>query len=191
MKEKLRQTLSSRVKSRIYDKDKTEAAVLLPIFLKDGKYHILFTQRSNQVHHHKGQISFPGGGRHESDLSLRETALRETLEEIGLEPKDVDILGELDDAVTATSGFVVSTFVGFIPYPYKFKVSDYEIDEIFDLPIEDLIYKAEFEHDRYAVGDKPFVAYSYKCQGWVIWGATAGILHQFLEIWKSLSGAQV
>ena len=189
-KERLKQALTMRNKVRILDKNLVEAAVLLPIFLKDGQYHILFTQRSNHVHHHKGQISFPGGGRHESDRSLQDTALRETWEEIGLEPRDVELLGELDDARTTTSGFVVSPFVALIPYPYKFKVSDYECDEIFDLPVEDIVKKAKIKDDRYAVGDEHFITYSYEYSGRVIWGATAGILHQFLEIWKFVSGAQ-
>ena len=189
-KERLRQALAVRTKVRIHDKNLVQAAVLLPIFLKDGQHHILFTQRSNHVHHHKGQISFPGGGRHESERSLQDTALRETWEEIGLEPRDVELLGELDDARTATSGFVVSPFVAFIPYPYKFKVSDYECDEIFDLPVEDLIHKTKVKEDHYAVDDEHFITYSYEYEGRLIWGATAGILHQFLEIWRSCISAQ-
>jgi 8-oxo-dGTP pyrophosphatase MutT (NUDIX family) len=190
-KEKLKQALALRTKVRIHDKNLAQAAVLLPIFLKGGKYHILFTQRSNHVHHHKGQVAFPGGGWHESDWNLQNTALREAWEEIGLGPRDAELLGELDDAHTVnSSSFVISPFVAFIPHPYKFKVSDYECDEIFDLPIEDLIHKAKVAEDRYAVGNEHFITYSYECEGRLIWGATARILHQFLEIWKSVSGAQ-
>lgn len=191
MKEKIRQALSAHKKLSINDRSLTEAAVLIPIFYKDGEYHILFTQRSNQVPYHKGQISFPGGGRHKSDRSLLDTALRETWEEIGLEPADAEILGGLDEARTATSGFVVSPFVAFIPYPYEFKVSHDEIDEIFDVPISALLYKANVKEDRYAVGNKVSSTYSYEYAGRVIWGATAGILRQFLEIWQSASGAHV
>jgi 8-oxo-dGTP pyrophosphatase MutT (NUDIX family) len=189
MKEKIRQALSARKKLHISDKSLNEAAVVLPIFYRNGEYHILFTRRSNQVPHHKGQVSFPGGGRHESDHNLMETALREAWEEVGLEPKDVEILGELDDTCTATSGFVISPFVAFIPYPYEFKVSHDEIDEIFDMPISTLLYKADVKKEHYAVGDKLLTAYSYEYGGRVIWGATAGILRQFLEIWQSASGA--
>ncbi len=190
MKEKLRQALPTYTKTSINDKSLAEAAVLVPIFLKNGKYHVLFTRRSNRVPHHKGQVSFPGGARHKSDHSLEATALRETWEEIGLDPKDVEVLGELDKARTTTSSFVVSPFVAFIPYPYKFKRSCDEIDEIFDLPIEDLLNEANVKADRYIVGDSVFASYSYDCGRWVIWGATAEILHQFLEIWKSASGDQ-
>src|SRR4030043_2323378 len=103
MKDKLRQLLASRPKTRLSGRGLTEAAVLVPIFCKDGEYHILFTQRSDQVPHHKGQISFPGGAHSEVDGSLLDTALRESWEEIGLEVKEAEVLGELDDTPNTTS----------------------------------------------------------------------------------------
>jgi len=93
MKEKIRQALSSLQKNSISDKRLTESAVLVPIFCKGGECHILFTQRSNQVSSHKGQASFPGGTHSEGDMSLLDTAIRESWEEIGLEAEDVEILG--------------------------------------------------------------------------------------------------
>ena len=190
MKEKIKQVLSSRRKESISDKRLTEAAVLVPILCKGGEYHILFTRRSDQVAHHKGQVSFPGGARSEGDCSLLDTALRETWEEIGLEAGDVEILGELDDAPTVSSGFVISPFVAFIPYPYEFKVSHEEIDEIFDVPVSALLYEAKVRQESRAVLDDVVTVYSYEYGGRVIWGATAGIVRQFLEIWQSASGAQ-
>jgi len=191
MKEKLREALSARTKARIDDRSLNKAGVLVPVFLRDGEYHILFTQRSNQVPHHKGQVSFPGGAKHESDGSLKDTALRETWEEIGLNPSDVDVLGELDDTGTTTSNFAISPFVAFIPYPYEFELSHDEIADIFDLPIGELLDEANVEEGLYSVGDSVYPTYSYGYGNRVIWGATAGILHQFLEIWKSASEAQV
>jgi 8-oxo-dGTP pyrophosphatase MutT (NUDIX family) len=142
MKEKLRQFLASRQRTRLSGRGLTEAAVLVPVFGKAGEYHILFTQRSDQVLHHKGQISFPGGARSEVDASLLDTALRESWEEIGLEAKDVEILGELDDTPTTTSSFNISPFVAFIPYPYQFTLNPYEIKKVFSVPVSALLRKA-------------------------------------------------
>jgi 8-oxo-dGTP pyrophosphatase MutT (NUDIX family) len=168
----------------------TEAAVLVPIFCKDGEYYILFTQRSDQVPHHKGQISFPGGARSEVDTSLLDTALRESWEEIGLEAKDTEILGELDDTPTTTSNFNISPFVALIPYPYEFRLNHYEISEIFSISVSALLHKANKREGYSTFGNEVFVGYSYEYEGRVIWGATAQIVQQFLEVWQSASGAQ-
>jgi len=190
MKEELEQALASRHRVGLSDSRLTEAAVLVPVFCKDGEYHILFTLRSNQVAYHKGQISFPGGGRHKDDATLMDTALRESWEEIGLETKDVEIVGELDNTPTATSSYNILPFVAFIPYPYKFTLSHYEISEIFSVPISALLYKANKREEQYAFGNRIFEGYSYEYEGKVIWGATAQIVRQFLEVWQSASGAQ-
>jgi len=190
MKDKLRQLLASRLKTRLSGRGLTEAAVLVPIFCKDGEYHILFTQRSDQVQHHKGQISFPGGTRSKPDASLLDTALRESWEEVGLKAKDVEILGELDDTPTTTSSFNISPFVAFIPYPYQFTLNPYEINEIFSVPVSALLHKANKKEEYSTFGNEVFVDYSYEYKGRVIWGATAQIVQQFLEVWQSASGAQ-
>ena len=136
--------------------------------------------------HHKGQISFPGGARSKTDTTLLHTALRESWEEIGLEAKDAEIVGELDDTPTTTSGFNISPFVAFIPYPYKFTLSPYEIEEIFSISISALLHKASRKEERYTFGSQTFVNYSYEYEGRVIWGATARIVEQLLEIWQSV-----
>jgi len=189
MKEKIRQALSSLQKNSISDKRLTESAVLVPIFCKGGECHILFTQRSNQVSSHKGQASFPGGTHSEGDMSLLDTAIRESWEEIGLEAEDVEILGELDDIPT-TTGFVISPFVGFIPYPYKFIVNHREIDEIFDMSVSTLLHKADIRPERYIIDGQLALSCSYEYGGRRVWGATARILKQFLEIFQAASGAR-
>lgn len=190
MKEKIRQALSLRQKKNISDKRLAEAAVLVPIFCEGGEHHILFTRRSNRVAYHKGQVSFPGGARSEVDSSLLDTALRESWEEIGLKAKDGEILGELDDTPTVTSRFIISPFVAFIPHPYEFTVNRDEIDEIFDVPVSVLLHKANWRQERHVVGDEVVTTYSCEYEGRVIWGATARIVKQFLDVWQSVSGAQ-
>ncbi len=190
MKEKLKKALALRQKIHFEGEGLVKAAVLVPVFWKDGEYHLLFTKRSDLVPSHKGQISFPGGAYNEADSSLVATALRESWEEIGLKTEDVEILGELDDTPTRASGFNISPFVGFIPYPYEFSLNRFEIDEIFSVPVSDLLYKTNKKEDYYTFGNEVFVNYSYEHGGRIIWGATARILHQFLEVWELASGTQ-
>ena len=121
MEQRLRQALSERQKRHITDASRVLSAVLLPVYQKQGQYHILFTQRTDNVRDHKGQISFPGGAYEEEDGTLINTALREASEEIGLSPGDVEVLGELDDMATIGSGYIISPFVGAIPWPYQFE----------------------------------------------------------------------
>jgi 8-oxo-dGTP pyrophosphatase MutT (NUDIX family) len=190
MQGKIRQALASRRKISSSGKGLTEAAVLVPIFCKEGEYHILFTKRSSQVPYHKGQVSFPGGARSEVDSSLLDTALRESWEEIGLRAEDVEVLGELDDIPTTTSSFNISPFVASIPYPYEFTINRDEIDEIFHVPVSVLLYESNWRQEHYTFGNEIFVNCSYEYEGKVIWGATAQIVQQFIDIWQSVSGAQ-
>jgi len=189
MIEEIRKTLAARKKMVIVDSSLTDSAVLLPIYQRDGKCHIIFTKRTDHLTHHKGQISFPGGGRHDDDKTLLETALRESREEIGLKETDVTILGELDDAATVTSLYRIVPFVGLIPYPYDFKIDRFEVGEVFGLPLEGLLNNANRKEENLVYGDKIIRVYTYELNGRVIWGATAWILNQFLEILRKVSGA--
>lgn len=189
MIDEIRKALAARKKLFIVDSSLTDSAVLLPIYQKDGKCHIIFTKRTDHLTHHKGQISFPGGGRHEDDKTLLETALRESYEEIGLKGTDVQILGELDDAATVTSLYRIVPFVGLIPYPYDFKIDRFEVDEVFGLPLEGLLKNSNRQEEDLVYGDKIIRTYTFELNGRYIWGATAWILNQFLEILRKASGA--
>ncbi len=148
---------------------------------RKGSCHLLFTKRTDQVKHHKGEISFPGGMFDEEDNNLRRTALREASEEIGLKEDKVQILGVLDDIVTVTE-FIVTPFVGVFPYPYPFKLSPIEIAELIEVPLASLLDPGCFgEKEIIQIGRKRIVqAYQYKHHS--IWGATARILRQFLDL---------
>lgn len=182
LKDKIRQSLNHRNKKHANGDGLTSAAVLLPIYERAGEYFLVVTKRSETVNDHKGQISFPGGGRHRGDKSLRDTALRESWEEIGLNPDDVEMLGELDDIVTITTGYIISPFVGIIPYPYEFKASPGEVEEIIEIPMSTLLDETNFREEVEVINGRYITGYSYKYQEWVIWGATAKIIKQFLDI---------
>jgi 8-oxo-dGTP pyrophosphatase MutT (NUDIX family) len=180
MKQRLKQALSQRNKQRIVDGSRTSAAVLVPIYYKQGHYYILLIKRTEWVKKHKGEISFPGGARDEGDKTLLDTALRECAEEIGLAPEKVEILGELDDEVSVKTNYVITPFVGLIPWPYQFKADGEETEEIIEAPIL-VLQDRGYSHQEIRDG-KTVTKYFYNYQGRVIWGATARILNKFLGI---------
>ncbi|MBI2831303.1 MAG: CoA pyrophosphatase [Chloroflexi bacterium] len=159
------------------------SAVLVPIFIKDNEYHILLTKRTENVRDHKGQISFPGGSCHKNDHTRLDTALRETAEEIGLQADAIEVIGKLDDVLTVVSNYMVSPFVAFIPYPYDFKLQEFEVQELVEVPIQALIHRECMcqKMDIIPLKENPGLHYHYGDR--VIWGATARILEQFLGIY--------
>ena len=173
--------LSSRKRRVIEHPPFSHAAVLVPLFKKGDGCHLLFTKRSDQVKYHKGEISFPGGVVDEEDLELINTALREAHEEIGLKQNDVQIIGILDDIVTITE-FIVTPIVGLFPYPYSFEVSEVEIAELIEVPLSSLLHKECFSEKEIIRGGQKEVVYAYQYGEHIIWGATARILKQFLDL---------
>jgi 8-oxo-dGTP pyrophosphatase MutT (NUDIX family) len=186
IKDKLKQALTQRPIKTIKDDRRRASAVLVPIFFLDGECYILFTRRTELVHHHKGDISFPGGGFHAEDSSLLATALRESQEEIGLDPQDVEVLGRLDEIITRGSPYVISPFVGVFKPDYHYVTSVFEIAEIITIPVTALLQKSCREEgpeiDSYGQLVTAYVYAYSKCR---ITGATARILKQFLDIFAS------
>ena len=180
MKEKLKQILAQREKRRIIDPNGIPSAVLVPIYEKDGQYHILFIKRTERVEKHKGEISFPGGTYEAQDKTLLATALREGAEEISLNPDDVEVLGELDNVSSVKTNYAITPFLAAIPWPYEFKVDGYETEEIIEAPIATLMNIGRSRQELR--GSVTVTTYRYNYQGRIIWGATARILAEFLAI---------
>ena len=187
--ELVRRKLSARPKRPVNDRSLTPAAVLLLLYPKDGEYSILLNKRTEDVEHHKGEISFPGGTKDPSDTDFLGTALRETYEEMGIAPDDVTILGQLDDVATRTC-FGVRVFVGTIPYPYQFRPSSIEIAEVLEVPVRTLCNPKNRRDDVRWIGGTPSKGYSYTYGGHMIFGATAQIVTQFLHLLPENWGRQ-
>lgn len=155
------------------------AGVLMALHIKDGEICVALTKRSEEVEHHKGEISFPGGVRDQADGTILDTALRETYEEIGVDPGHVEILGRLDHVSTRT-GFAITPFVGLIRSDYLFRINETEVAEILNIPIELLLEPSNRrEESSDETSDRQ---YSYFYGNHVVWGATARILTQLLRL---------
>lgn len=150
------------------------AGVIIPVFEKDGDVCIVLTKRSETVRVHKGEVSFPGGMCEDGDGSKVNTALRECCEEIGVPAKDIEIIGKMDEMHTVT-GFVITPYVGIIPYPYSFTTSPGEVAYLILLPLSYLMEVTpameETEHEG-----KIHRVPSFYYKGDRIWGATCRLL---------------
>ncbi len=160
------------------------AAVLIPFQLKPGPeadYQIIFTRRTDTVADHKNQVAFPGGRAEAGDPTLADTALREAYEEIGLQSKDVVILGQLSSLLTI-SNYLVTPVIGVIPYPYSFSPEPGEVSKIFGIPLSFLADPENHEIRQREVGFPLFevpqsfrVIYFKPYQGETLWGVSAEI----------------
>jgi 8-oxo-dGTP pyrophosphatase MutT (NUDIX family) len=156
------------------------AAVLMPIQERDDGDYLVLTKRAEQLRHHRGQVAFPGGRVDADDRGELAAALRESREEIGIDPAHVRVLGRLDQ-VTAAYDFLVTPFVGVIPPFYEFRLNPAETDAVFSVPIAALLDpKCAVIADHLSSQGEP--VYHFYCNGWDIWGATARIIVQFLDL---------
>ena len=159
--------------------DRVPAAVLMLLYERDGEDHVLFQVRTHLVEHHKGEISLPGGRQDPGDDSLLYTALRETHEEIGVSPSDVEVLGRLDDVATRTN-YLMSPFVGLItaPAPYPFAYAPEEVAMLLQIPLAHLLEGA------LELGQQPNggIVRTYRYGEHLVFGATARVVGQFLDL---------
>ena len=181
MKDSLSHVLDAYEPQMVIEEGLRPAAVLLLLYERDGEPHIVFQKRTNSVQDHKGQISLPGGAVDQSDAGPEHTALRETHEEIGVEPRHVELFGRLDD-VRTVSKYRMQTFVGWWDKPYPFNFSRREVAYLIEAPLEHLRRPETFVPDRRVVNGKDVVMASYQFGDELIWGATAMVVRNFLDI---------
>ena len=164
-----------------------QAAVLMPLINRNSGITVLFTQRTTHLAEHAGQISFPGGRVEEGDASMQDTALREAEEEIGLPRSQVDILGMLPDYYIAT-GFRVTPVVGLIEAPFPVTLDNFEVAEIFEVPLQFFLNPANHEQHSTNSHGRSRQYYAMPYQGRFIWGATAGILYNLYQALRDENG---
>jgi 8-oxo-dGTP pyrophosphatase MutT (NUDIX family) len=157
---------------------RTDAAVLVPLYLHEGELHVVFTRRRDDLRRHAGEVSFPGG-RQDDDEDLRDTALREAEEEIGLPRDAVELIGALQPTPTIATGYAVYPFVGLIEPGREWTVSAREVDEVLELTVADL--RAGYGRRRLLRRGVPFRTDVYVVGETLIWGATARMLSDLLE----------
>ena len=187
MRDHVRELLSRYAPERIEpDPPLPPAGVLLLLHERPTGPHIIFQKRTDSVRDHKGQISFPGGAMDPGDHSVLFTALRETHEEIGVDPEHVEVLGQLDD-MTTVSNFLVTPYVGWLDrYPYEWRFSHHEVAYLLEVPLDHLLAPVNFVPDRRIINGREFVFQSYKFNDDLIWGATARMLSNFLDLIRAL-----
>ncbi len=156
------------------------AAVLIPLVWQDNEWYLLFTRRTNKVESHKGQVSFPGGGCDDGEKTPEETALREVEEEIGINRKDIRVLGRLGNMITITS-FRVTPVVGVIPWPVVLRLGQHEVDRVFTIPLKWLADKGNRWEFPFPGRNRGLIAY-HPYDGELLWGATARMTVTFVRI---------
>jgi 8-oxo-dGTP pyrophosphatase MutT (NUDIX family) len=157
----------------------TDAAVLVALYVTDGELHAVFTQRREDLRRHAGEISFPGGRRDDTDSDLLFTALRETQEEIGLEPDAVNVIGALQPTPTIATGYAVYPFVGLIEPGQAWTLSPREVAEVLEWRLGDV--RAGYGRRRLLRRGLPIRTDTYVVGEKLIWGATARILADLFD----------
>lgn len=151
------------------------AAVLAPVVRRGDAYTMMLTRRAEHLSSHKGQISFPGGRRDDTDISAAANALREAQEEVGLDPGRVEVLGYLDDYPTI-SRYMVTPVVGLIDGDFDWQPDPSEVAEVFEVPLELALDPAAYQRRTLSRDGLVVPYYELNWRHYRVWGATAGML---------------
>lgn len=176
-----RERLAAHTRRVVPDGVLVRAAVLVPLVDRGGPC-VVFTKRSERVPSHKGQVAFPGGRVEGADAGLLAAALRESEEEIGLPAREVEPLGVLDDTETFATRYVITPWVGAVRGPVAWQPDGGEIEKVFEVPLTALTDPRTFRIEYLTREGVTRPVYFYEWGGETIWGATARILKQFLDV---------
>ena len=183
------ETLAARTRTRLQGRPRRvvppgpliRAAVLVAI-VDRGEANLVFAQRSERVGQHAGQISFPGGRIDPDDPDDLHAALREAHEEVALPPAAVEPLGMLDDTETVATQFVITPWVGLVRGPVAWQPDGHEIERVIEVPVAALLEQGCFRVEQWERAGVVRDVYFYEYGDTTIWGATARILKQYLDI---------
>lgn len=164
--------------------DLRPAGVLIPVFLKNGELNVIFTKRSNNVQHHKGQICFPGGSRETHDENLWQTATRETEEELGIDRNTIYHVGKLPSLITPTR-FRITPYIGFITSEFDLKPCPVEVDSVFAAPLTHFLDHINLRFEKRVYAGKEFDVPFFRYKSHEIWGATGSILLTMVQQFSS------
>jgi 8-oxo-dGTP pyrophosphatase MutT (NUDIX family) len=156
-----------------------QAAVLVPVHIRRGVLHAVFTRRHHELPRHAGEISFPGGRRDAEDADLIATALRETHEEVGLPAESVRVIGALEPIPTIVTGYAIHPFVGIVPGNFRWTPSDREVAAVIDLPLPAVA--AGYGRRRLVRRGAAIRTDTYTVDEHMIWGATARVVSDLLD----------
>lgn len=161
------------------------SAVLILLYRDKDNINFILTERTNEVQHHKGQISLPGGSWEEGE-HLSETAIRETEEEIGIEANKIDIIGELTPLFVKVTGYMIHPFIGYINHKPKITAHPGEVKNVFTSSISELLNPRNMQTQLWKIRETPVDVPFFKLDKYKVWGATAMILSEFKHCIKEI-----
>ena len=164
----------------------TQAAVLILLYLADNEIYFFLTKRTDELKHHKGQISLPGGTQ-EGNEKLIDTALRETQEEIGINKTSISIIGTITPLFVPVTGFMIYPFIGYSLNKLNPKPDPVEVATIFSVNISDLLNKENQTTEKRNIRGYDVQVPYFKLNDYQVWGATSMILSEFRDLIKSIN----
>jgi 8-oxo-dGTP pyrophosphatase MutT (NUDIX family) len=168
-------------RSALEGADVRASAVLAPLYERDGEAVVVLTRRAQHLRAHRGEVSFPGGGQDPGE-DLRVTALREAHEEIGLHPRHVELIGQLDHLQTVTSQSFIVPFVGVLAEVPELVPSPHEVEHVLHVPLSELLDDGVYHAERWGLEPLDRELSFFEVEGDTIWGATAAMLRNLLEL---------
>jgi len=169
------------------NKPRKKAGVLLLLFLKNNLLYITFIKRTEDGRAHSGQIAFPGGKFEDEDINMTATALRETEEEIGVNRNDIIYLGSLTDIYVPVSNYQVTPIVGYINFVPQFVANKTEVDDVITIPLYKFLFSNNIGTKTEQFDNLEFTIPYFQIDAYKIWGATAMIMHEFIDLIQPIS----
>ena len=184
--QKMRVNYDQSIELPFSKNNSTAAAVLILLYLEDNEIHFFLTKRSNELEHHKGQISLPGGTQEENE-ELTHTALRETQEEIGINKTSISIIGSMTPLFVPVTGFMIHPFIGYSSNKLEPTPAPSEVEAIFSVNISDLLNETNQTIEKRNIRGYDVEVPYFKLNNYEVWGATSMILSEFRDLIKSIN----